>query len=894
MDNDKAGDSANATGIASADTCTEHDALSGSAEQNSSSNPHRGQLDAFQRLDQALGRYYAARSVTDYFSSDGRGRFLEFCAANGFDDEDNLALELEHLENCALLDFDPHFPVTGTGTREQCIFEVLRRCHREPDAAFAPQPPIDVSLFERTGTRCGGSFDECECLNRVLQALAFYETLRPAQSASDASRFRAFVSEHYPRFIDDVNHVVVAHEHDLEHISDALQSQGAPCDERVCAQSARHFGASDVAYVDADFAFFAETMDAMHCFLRHLFHFGMRTRANESVDVKGNRQRHRARSHKFQIESVSAADAFSVHGNEANGTLMDALFRAMARAEPDTARVVAQYLRREHFDSEALCEDVRGKESSNVWRHSSEQLLRIARQLIEHKECMSLCVCGLVERHARVLLSVRARKFSTGFIFFYWKQPRVSDDNVLLGGVYEDHNDYGGYSVYELFIPSPKHAHLKDEILSNDDNEINAKEYRSKVLFKAQQLMKSEAIKQLQAHKYGGSCWIANWIDCDVSENDPIREEHVVSLILYCDFDALSTALSSTFRRREPFEPLASVKRRNRRYWHLSKLLRESVQLFGMCNCQDRSYHKACPAAGPFFCGVNRVLLMPSFSIRLCAPTSTSKSLSVALNFATTKGLIVTLNNEKLGFAGGKALNHFDVRCVSKYKEENERLWIGGSERIEIESVRMVIESVWKSQRKYFTPLYYLDAVLNGSRWRREWTSSQISIVCALMTGNTSSFPEYVVETWKLFCIEKKTMIIDLDIVERYPSWLKDLMFYSFVGAAQEKRAIADVEIASDSNLIRASFMALFPNAHFWIDCSGAFVFSLNRWARECVKANISKCSLVGTRDDRKVGSWLCAMYPSLVVEDSSIEVSLTQSVNDYYVYDVLSFALEI
>ena len=365
-----------------------------------------------------------------------------------------------------------------------------------------------------------------------------------------------------------------------------------------------------------------------------------------------------------------------------------------------------------------------------------------------------------------------------------------------------------------------------------------------------------------------------------------------MSLILYCDFDALSTSLSATFRRREPFEPLSSVKRRNRRYWHLSKLLRESVQLFGKNGYDDNS-------VGPFFCGLNRVLLMPSFAIRLWAPTSTSKSLSVAQHFATNQGLVVTLSNGLYG-GGCRLLNHFDVRSVSKYKEENERLWIGGSLPIQMQSVRLVVGSVWKSQQTYVEALYYLDVITSESREPFPLSPEQISILSAFVSGNTSSFPEYVIQTWKLFCIEKKFVIFNM--CDEYPSRLRDLMFHSFIGGVDDQDNVDYSEIQSNSNLVRGSFMTLFPNAHVQIMCTDyqgkrSFLFSLDQWMKECIKANVRKCSLIGVCKDRWRGkvrrSWLYYMYSSLKIEDSSISVSLRQrknAKNEDHVQDVLTF----
>ena len=64
-----------------------------------------------------------------------------------------------------------------------------------------------------------------------------------------------------------------------------------------------------------------------------------------------------------------------------------------------------------------------------------------------------------------------------------------------------------------------------------------------------------------------------------------------------------------------------------------------------------------------------------SFSIRLCAPTSTSVQLEVALKFSGEKGLIMQLNTSGMMTRNSTsaALKGFDVSWLSHFKEEDER-----------------------------------------------------------------------------------------------------------------------------------------------------------------------------------------------------------------------------
>ena len=57
-------------------------------------------LSPLECIDRALGEYYAAQNIGDYFDEHGRGRFLEFFEVNDFDESD-IDDELgDDMENC--------------------------------------------------------------------------------------------------------------------------------------------------------------------------------------------------------------------------------------------------------------------------------------------------------------------------------------------------------------------------------------------------------------------------------------------------------------------------------------------------------------------------------------------------------------------------------------------------------------------------------------------------------------------------------------------------------------------------------------------------------------------------------------------------------------------------
>ena len=117
------------------------------------------------------------------------------------------------------------------------------------------------------------------------------------------------------------------------------------------------------------------------------------------------------------------------------------------------------------------------------------------------------------------------------------------------------------------------------------------------------------------------------------------------------------------------------------------------------------------PARGPFYCGINKLMPIPEFSIRLCSPTSTSKQLAVAGRFGGDNGIIIRLNN--CGYRFGMKLRSFNCSWLSRFSAEDERLFFGGASRIQIEGIRNI--KAKEDYGIYIKALYHFHCVINGS-----------------------------------------------------------------------------------------------------------------------------------------------------------------------------------
>eukprot|EP01084_Bolivina_argentea_P248813 416282_1 len=101
---------------------------------------------------------------------------------------------------------------------------------------------------------------------------------------------------------------------------------------------------------------------------------------------------------------------------------------------------------------------------------------------------------------------------------------------------------------------------------------------------------------------------------------------------------------------------------------------------------------------------------MSSFNIRLCCPTSTSCTISVAIKFSGEDGIIIQLNNPPV--LPYQALTGFNCSWISRYNEEDERLFIGGQFPAKMESIR--IRNTNQNFENFVRALCCLDVIVSG------------------------------------------------------------------------------------------------------------------------------------------------------------------------------------
>eukprot|EP01083_Nonionella_stella_P134713 409815_1 len=147
-----------------------------------------------------------------------------------------------------------------------------------------------------------------------------------------------------------------------------------------------------------------------------------------------------------------------------------------------------------------------------------------------------------------------------------------------------------------------------------------------------------------------------------------ITVEHILVILIYCNFDHLSFEFSKTYRAIYKNEPEESIIRRHLEFYFLGKYLKETVRRLGIKVAEGnvkRFYH-----------GISKRLLFPLNKYNnIHVPLSTSSEMAVAVNFTLGHGLIVE-------FVGGIGLHintnnqHISASWCSDYGNEREHLFV--------------------------------------------------------------------------------------------------------------------------------------------------------------------------------------------------------------------------
>eukprot|EP01084_Bolivina_argentea_P295273 508299_1 len=288
------------------------------------------------------------------------------------------------------------------------------------------------------------------------------------------------------------------------------------------------------------------------------------------------------------------------------------------------------------------------------------------------------------------------------------------------------------YKDNKLYITT-KYKTIKEELLNNKLYPLQLNQFQIS-MNKAEKFIQTTKAKQTILCR---SVW-NDPLEYGIKNNEYIHIslEQLLVIIIYCDWTDLCSKFGESFRKKSLCESMESVKNRNKEFAICSRLLRESVEYFGDRGFGELKYlTDSIPRPliqrrlniyneirGPFFCGLSFLMVMPHINIELCGPTSTSLQIEVAARFAGAYGTLLQLNNNGTQYHG--QLTGFPCSWVSQYPQEDEIIFCGGGNKIQIESViNMITNENWLPQ---FIPLFLFDCMISDGVLTDKYNKQQI------------------------------------------------------------------------------------------------------------------------------------------------------------------------
>ena len=223
---------------------------------------------------------------------------------------------------------------------------------------------IPFRIFKQQQRGCKRTIEKCQCLERIIYALKYYDTL---DMETDYNKLIDFCQITYKGLLNDYIHVIDRHNDSiqLEQISNLLYEmyEFKVCDIDKCGKQFKYRKgpANEGQKVASKFdleprcKFYKELLDQIHCYLYHQFDLGLRVRPSRQQNIGLEPQYSISNNNKFNIISDDTG--------KTDDLFMDGLYDHLSNM--NLSKVV-DMLKYEEYDTEALLDDVPAKSNADL------------------------------------------------------------------------------------------------------------------------------------------------------------------------------------------------------------------------------------------------------------------------------------------------------------------------------------------------------------------------------------------------------------------------------------------------------------------------------------------------------------------------------------------------
>eukprot|EP01084_Bolivina_argentea_P113517 202281_1 len=286
------------------------------------------------------------------------------------------------------------------------------------------------------------------------------------------------------------------------------------------------------------------------------------------------------------------------------------------------------------------------------------------------------------------------KNYSYGYRYYYWKCYEKNDNTTEPASQLESFSQQlanKNSRLCDWFVPK-KYENFKEEILSNAICQLNAIQWLHLQL-KAEDHLDTDYFRSFQCVRDKTAIYY------DMKYGDQLKINHLISLMIYCNYEVLQFKFTETYRLLN-MESLKSMQQRHRNFYFLGKCLRECVECFGMIKRQFDGKGKF-PVINVYH-GVNKEFNFSSLFAYIKAPFSTTLEYFVAANFSANKGMILGLDILEQEWTiscadnvdAGHRLSCFDCSWISDFPFEREIFCIGGLHKFTFNTIIVVNQGI--------------------------------------------------------------------------------------------------------------------------------------------------------------------------------------------------------
>eukprot|EP01084_Bolivina_argentea_P210056 357668_1 len=334
--------------------------------------------------------------------------------------------------------------------------------------------------------------------------------------------------------------------------------------------------------------------------------------------------------------------------------------------------------------------------------------------------------------------------FDTGVMFKYMNNSQnINPSNKDSGYVYVKR----------------KYSSLKQELLSNPLVILSKAQFDSE-LNKAEIHFNSHHCKTLmKIHE----------TQCQSSNSKPVKLKvhHVLTVMIYCNYDALQYEFSKTYRKTAENEDLQSISDRHRNFFHLGLFLKIIANKFSYETSSYTGGNSNTMCFKTLYHGINKLLMFPLESpgfTHINVPLSTSSEWEVSVNFSTVNGISVEIS------AGGWMASFFKCDWLSDYGNEKEHLFVQANRHMSFTNVTICQNGIELKLIIQAARILWQFWDYNKIKYRQKISNECKSVTMSLIEHEMEikvfvSLSVYARNLFHQFCIRKQGIKVDWDLI---------------------------------------------------------------------------------------------------------------------------------